>query len=56
MGLFRFIFLFQTFPAEVPIFLREHQNRMYRVISYYLAKILIDVNFFLIHLKTIPNE
>jgi hypothetical protein len=32
-----------TFPAEIPIFLREHQNGMYMVITYYLSKIFIDV-------------
>ena len=33
-----------TFPAEIPIFLREHQNRMYRCFNYYLSKTLVEVN------------
>nr|UOU03360.1 ATP-binding cassette subfamily G-like 10 [Brachionus rubens] len=37
-----------TFPAEIPIFIREHQNRMYRVISYYLSKVLIDLPVFIL--------
>jgi hypothetical protein len=32
-----------SFPAEIPIFLREHQNRMYRTVNYYLAKTLVEV-------------
>jgi hypothetical protein len=39
-----------TFTAEVPILYREHQNRTYRVLSYYLSKVILDVrqieNFF----------
>jgi ABC-type multidrug transport system permease subunit len=37
-----------TFPAEIPVFLREHQNRMYRVISFYLSKILLDIPTFVL--------
>nr|QUF59469.1 ATP-binding cassette transporter Abcg-like5 [Brachionus angularis] len=37
-----------TFPAEIPIFLREHQNGMYSVISYYLAKIITDLPKFIV--------
>jgi hypothetical protein len=36
-----------TFPAEIPIFLREHQNRMYRVFNYYFAKTIVEVRLFL---------
>ena len=32
-----------TFPAEIPIFLREHGNSMYRVVNYYASKFLIEV-------------
>jgi len=32
-----------SFPAELPIFIREHQNGMYMVLPYYLSKIFIDV-------------
>jgi hypothetical protein len=34
-----------SFPAEIPIFLREHQNRMYRTFNYYFAKTLVEVRF-----------
>jgi hypothetical protein len=37
-----------SFPAEIPIFMREHKNRMYRTLNYYLAKTLIDVPKFII--------
>lgn len=33
-----------TFPLEIPIFIREHQSGMYSVATYYLSKVLIDVN------------
>ena len=36
-------FFLKSFPAELPIFIREHQNGMYMVLPYYLAKIFIDV-------------
>ena len=36
-----------AFPSEIPIFLREHQNGMYNVLSYYLSKIFIEVFFIL---------
>ena len=35
-----------TFPAEIPIFIREHGNSMYRVVNYYLSKFIIEVNFY----------
>lgn len=34
-----------TFPAEIPIFLREHSNSMYRVVNYYLSKFVIEVTY-----------
>jgi ABC-type multidrug transport system permease subunit len=37
-----------TFPAEIPIFLREHNNAMYRVINYYLAKSLVEIPKYII--------
>ena len=37
-----------TFPVEIPIFLREHQNRMYRVINYYLSKTLVEIPKYII--------
>jgi ATP-binding cassette, subfamily G (WHITE), eye pigment precursor transporter len=37
-----------TFPSEIPIFYREHQNRMYRVISYYLSRIFLDIPIYII--------
>ncbi len=36
------IFL-KVFPQELPIYYREHENAMYRSITYYLSKIFIDV-------------
>jgi ATP-binding cassette, subfamily G (WHITE), eye pigment precursor transporter len=33
-----------TFTSEMPIFYREHQNGMYRVVTYYLSRILTDVS------------
>lgn len=33
----------KTFPLEIPIFMRDHQNGMYRVLAYYVAKIFTDV-------------
>ena len=41
------IYTFQTiknFPVEKDIFEREHQNGCYRVVSYYLAKSLVEVD------------
>jgi len=32
-----------AFTVEIPIFIREHQNGMYSVFSYYLSKFLVDV-------------
>jgi hypothetical protein len=34
---------FKSFPAEIPILMREHKNGMYRILPYYLSKILVDV-------------
>ena len=34
----------KSFPAELPIFVREHQNGMYMVLPYYLSKTFTDVN------------
>jgi ABC-type multidrug transport system permease subunit len=31
-----------NFPKEIPIFVREHQNGIYRVFSYYTAKTLVE--------------
>ena len=33
----------QVFPVELPVFLREHKNGMYRTDVYYLAKTLSEV-------------
>lgn len=35
-----------TFPAEIPIFIREHGNSMYRIVNYYLSKFIIEVNYY----------
>ena len=43
--MFNKIFL-KTFPAEIPLFLREHHNGMYRVFPYYLSKLIIDVSLY----------
>lgn len=40
------IVVLNTFPAEIPLFIREHQNRMYQVISYYLSKVILEVPMF----------
>nr|QNH67900.1 ATP-binding cassette transporter subfamily G-like protein 1 [Brachionus rotundiformis] len=37
-----------TFPVEIPIFLREHQNGMYMVLPYYLSKIFVDLPKFIL--------
>lgn len=38
--------VFDTFCAEVPLFLREHRNGMYRVDIYFLCKTLADIPIF----------
>ncbi|CAF0898548.1 unnamed protein product [Brachionus calyciflorus] len=45
-GFSTMFFVVNTFPIELPIFLREYQNGMYKVISYYLAKIFTDLPTF----------
>ncbi len=39
----------KSFSSELPIFLREYKNGMYRVIIYYLAKFLneVRINFYI---------
>jgi len=37
-----------VFPIELPVFLREHKNGMYRTDVYYLAKTLAEIPIFLI--------
>lgn len=37
-----------SFPSEIPIFLKEHGNAMYRVINYYLAKTTIEIPIYLV--------
>ena len=32
-----------TFPREIPLFKRENQNGMYKVFSYFVSKLLIEV-------------
>jgi hypothetical protein len=36
-------FFSQTFCVELPIFLREHNNGMYRVDTYFISKMLAEV-------------
>ena len=38
-------FIFKSFPLEIPIFLRDHNNGMYNCLTYFLAKIFTDVNY-----------
>lgn len=41
---FSFLFaVINSFPPEIPIFLREHYNGLYRVLAYYLSKLMIEV-------------
>ncbi|RNA38237.1 white-like isoform X1 [Brachionus plicatilis] len=47
-GFATMFFVVNVFPVELPIFVREYQNGMYKVISYYLAKILTDLPTFFI--------
>ena len=37
--------IFKSFPLEIPIFLRDHNNGMYNCLTYFLAKIFTDVNY-----------
>nr|QNH67970.1 ATP-binding cassette transporter subfamily G-like protein 4 [Brachionus plicatilis] len=37
-----------TFPVEIPIFLREHQNGLYMVLPYYLSKVVVDLPKFIL--------
>lgn len=41
--------VFQTFIGELPIFLKEHLDGMYRVDIYYLCKTLTEVNTYCKH-------
>ena len=36
-------YVFQNFPLELPIFLREHGSGLYRVDTYYLSKSITDL-------------
>ncbi len=36
------------YKAEIPIFLREHNNRMYRAINYYLSKFICELPRFVL--------
>ncbi|KAJ7318627.1 ATPase [Desmophyllum pertusum] len=37
-----------VFPVELPVFLREHKNGMYRTDVYYLAKTLAEIPIFIV--------
>ncbi len=37
-------FYCQVFPAELPVFLKEHKLGMYRTDVYFIAKTLAEVN------------
>jgi hypothetical protein len=39
----KFALKMKTFPSELPVFIREHQNGMYMTLPYYIAKVLTDV-------------
>jgi ATP-binding cassette, subfamily G (WHITE), eye pigment precursor transporter len=45
-----------SFPAELPIFYREHQNGMYRVINYYMSKVISDVIFIFFRFNSIIHD
>nr|QNH67901.1 ATP-binding cassette transporter subfamily G-like protein 2 [Brachionus rotundiformis] len=47
-GFATMFFVVNVFPLELPIFIREYQNGMYKVISYYLAKTLTDLPTFFV--------
>ena len=36
-------FVFQVFPKEIPVFLREHGAGLYRVDVYYISKMVVEV-------------
>ncbi|RDD44667.1 Protein white [Trichoplax sp. H2] len=36
----------QTFPLELPVFLREHRNGMYRTDVYYICKTMVEMPYF----------
>jgi ABC-type phosphate transport system permease subunit len=38
----------QTFPMEMPVFLREHGSRLYRTELYFMTKHLSDVPFLIV--------
>ncbi|XP_065827732.1 protein white-like isoform X3 [Oscarella lobularis] len=42
------IAVLQTFPVEMPVFLREHRSRLYRPLVFYLAKSIADTPFVVI--------
>ncbi|XP_065840254.1 protein white-like [Oscarella lobularis] len=42
------IAVLQTFPLEMPVFMREHQSRLYRTSIFYLAKASADMPFLII--------
>lgn len=42
-GFSTMFFIVNVFPIELPIFYRDHENGMYRVFSYFIAKIITDV-------------
>ena len=44
-GFSTMFFVVNTFPLEIPIFMRDHKNGMYNCLSYFLAKVFTDVNF-----------
>jgi hypothetical protein len=43
-GFATMFFVVNVFPVELPVFYGEHENGMYRAVSYYVSKALADVN------------